>query len=412
MPHASYLAEVSWDGANIGQFVIGFSQLDGPDTFGQSFATRFDGADDDITNYVKAASWSRGRSSPTGPVSDGTGRLVLADPDGRFNPKNPDSPLFGKLKPLRPIRLTATTLVEDGHGHTLENVYPCFYHFIRSIVHNADPAVKETVIETIDLSIWLRRARPIIAAYGIGNMATAIGKVLDAIYWTEPAGRYLANGDDLPSWAADGSQAALDLITTFLLAIDPGGMFFIAGSGQPWYRDRHWLQLEASSATFDGIMSSAYPGVSIDTIENQATVTRTDGVPQTSTNPASSHDYAISQAADIESPLLNTDEQAAGLAAEITRRSGDPDDPLWDMRLINGDDDRLAQILGRELGDRVTVIDAGSGTDGDYILQSMSHDVTQAGRVHECSFGMTRRDERTPFVIGTSVLDGADQLIY
>ncbi len=175
MPSAEYTPEISWEGANIGQFVIGYSTLGGGDTFGQSFASRFDGEYDNLTDHVKSVSWSRGRASASGALSDGTGRLVLADRFGLFNPKNPDSPLAGKLKPLRPVRLTA------DYG---ASTYGCFYHFIRSIQHDPDPDVRETTIETVDLFQWLRQARPVLAAAGLENTGSAIGRVLDAIYWT------------------------------------------------------------------------------------------------------------------------------------------------------------------------------------------------------------------------------------
>lgn len=403
MPSAVYIPEVSWDGQNIGQFVIGTSVLSGTDTFGQSFESRFDGPYDNLTGYVNAVAWGRGRASPAGAMSDGTGRLTLKDRYGLFNPRNPGSPLAGKLKPLRPVRLRA---IYDGVEHG------CFYHFIRSIQHNPDPNVRETVIETVDLFQWLRQAKPVLAAAGIENAGHAIGRVLDAIYWTEPGLRDLARGDDLPAWDADGSQDALDLIASFLLATDPGGMFFHAGSGKATYKSRHTLLLQSVAATFAGTMTAALPGTTLDTVENRAHVTRTGGAEQTVTNPVSAHDYAIRDGAKLESPLLHNDDHARSLAAELTRRSGSPDEPLWDMRVMSGDHDRLVQILTRELGDRVTVTEAGGGSDGGYVLQQMSHTVDHGMKVHTASYGMTLYDAQSPFVIGSSLLDSADQLIY
>lgn len=404
--HAEYQLQASWDGANLGQFVIGFSQIAGPDTLGASFASRFDGDHDDLTGYLKSVTWSYGRAGSVGPAGQGTGRAVLTDRYGLFNPKNPDSPLTGKLKSMRPIRLM----------NTFEGVQRgSFYAFIDTIQHNPDPGVRETTITFFDLFEWLRRFKPTFSSSGLTNLGVAIGHVLDAVYWTEPGMRVLGRGDDIVEPAADGSHWALDIILEDYLAIDPGGIFFMdgpAGPGRAIYKSRHDLLVAPIAATFANTMSAVLPSTSSANIENRHQVTRTGGEPQVFTDSASVHDYAQRDGEQVESALLHDDAHAAALAAELGRRYGRPEDPVRNLVVKNGDRDRLLQILSREIGDRILVTETGGGSDGDFLIQQAGHEVTQKGKVHTATYALTERDDQTPFLIGSSLIDGTVPLIY
>lgn len=61
--------------------------------------------DVDVTDYVKAVSWSRGRDRETDDYQPTSGTLVLIDPDRRFDPNNDSGPYAGGLTPLRVIRI-------------------------------------------------------------------------------------------------------------------------------------------------------------------------------------------------------------------------------------------------------------------------------------------------------------------
>ncbi len=156
-------------------------------------------------------------------------------------------------------------------------------------------------------------------------------------------------------------------------------MVFIDASGRAVYKSRHDILQQAVARTFEAdALGGATPGTSADNIANRFTVTKTDGVAQTVTNAASAHDYTQRDGTSVESPLLHDDAHAGALAAELGRLYGDPDDPVRDLTLINGDRARLLQILQRELGERVVVQETGGGTDGDYIIQQATHTVAQA----------------------------------
>ncbi len=400
----SYTLQASWEGINTGTFTIGFSVVGGPDVVGPTFSSRFTGELDDLTPYVKSVTYSRGRTSGTGAITAGGGSVVLADEDGTFNPSNPDSPLAGLLKPMRPIRMLATKSGID---------YPVFYMFARSIEHNPDPNVLETTIEMIDLFEWLTRFSPVLESAGRETVGEAIGRVLNAIYWFDPTARSLDGGDDITGFTADGSSTGLSLVQDTLLAIDPGGLFFVNAAGQPTYKDRHTLQAQdaATTVTAAGI-SAAAPGTTSDNIFNTFTVTNGAGTPQTATDDASIQEYAPREGPSVSTDLLPSDEIALGLAGELARLYATPTDPVRDMALINGDSMRLGQILTLELGDRVTLVEGGGGTSGDFVIQQLQGQVSQGMKVHSVSYSLTAWDARDPIIVGVSKIGDGSIVTY
>jgi hypothetical protein len=67
------------------------------------------GAWSELTCDTTSASWSWGAPEALGPLTEcegGTLRVSLIDPDRRFDPENPDSPLLGVLKVGSPMRVT------------------------------------------------------------------------------------------------------------------------------------------------------------------------------------------------------------------------------------------------------------------------------------------------------------------
>lgn len=61
----------------------------------------------DISSQVRRVSTRRGRNRILNQFEAGTATVVLNDPNGDFNPQNPSSPYYGKLLPLRKIRIYA-----------------------------------------------------------------------------------------------------------------------------------------------------------------------------------------------------------------------------------------------------------------------------------------------------------------
>ena len=89
----------------------------------------FDDAIDDISAYVMRYRIHRGVHKEFGNVISGVLDLPVTNSTGRFSPSNASSPLYGNLKPWRPVQLVAS---EDGGDYTL---YRGFVSSIRCYPH-------------------------------------------------------------------------------------------------------------------------------------------------------------------------------------------------------------------------------------------------------------------------------------
>ena len=65
----------------------------------------------DITPQVRRVTTRRGRNRLLSQFEAGTATVILNDPNSDFNPQNTSSPYYGKLFPLRKIRIYAQTIV-------------------------------------------------------------------------------------------------------------------------------------------------------------------------------------------------------------------------------------------------------------------------------------------------------------
>jgi hypothetical protein len=81
----------------------------------------------DITDQVMKVSTRRGRNRILSKFEAGTATVTLNDPDSDFNPQNTSGPYYGKLLPLRKIRIYATLEYE---GSTIGNSNLCWIHNI------------------------------------------------------------------------------------------------------------------------------------------------------------------------------------------------------------------------------------------------------------------------------------------
>ena len=189
-------------------------------------------------------------------------------------------------------------------------------------------------------------------------------------------------------------------------------MLFRSADGTARYEDRSARSLRTSSSTIADTMSAASSGATLDRVANRARVTRTGGVTQTAVNGSSQDLYGTADAGDIESAYLLSDAQALSLASYLVGQLGEPRSPVWGLGLINRDADTMDQILQREIGDRITVSDTRGGTSGDYYIESISHEITEGGKFHRFTAGLSERGVGETFVIGTSTLGGGDILTY
>jgi len=359
----------------------------------------------DETDHLKEFAIERGMDEQLTRHLAGTLELVLAETTGRFNPVNASSPLQPYITyPLRRVRLSVTYA---------STVYWLFTGYTTR--HESDPGYGawEARISCMDAFVMLNETKPQEATGD--TTGSAIGDILFELgLYTVSGDVSLDDGDDI-DYAADGEQTALDVIADLLLT--ERGWFFVAADGVLTYRDRYAPNRSpytSSQGAIAGAMQAIAPAVDYAQIRNRATVTRTGGTPQTATGtspalPAGMYrDYPA-----IESDYLATDTQALALARHIVLKGQNPVAPVRYLDLSNGSADGFAQLLARELGDRVTVTEALGGTSGDYHIRRITHAVNWSGQIHRGSWSLEQRDTTTqPFIVGQSLVGGPDLITY
>ncbi len=105
MPAATFKAEIDFSqGANFSPALV----LDDPATPLDSAVLGTVAADVvDITNFVTQCFIRRAFNRSSDSFVGGSAKVVFVDQTGTFNPANTESTLYGKIKPMRKIRLTA-----------------------------------------------------------------------------------------------------------------------------------------------------------------------------------------------------------------------------------------------------------------------------------------------------------------
>ena len=106
MPAAAFKAEIDFsNGASFDPALV----LDDVNTVLDSAVLGTAAADVvDITEFVTQCYIKRAFNRSSDSFIGGSAKIVFVDQTGTFNPANTGSPLFGKIKPMRKIRMTAT----------------------------------------------------------------------------------------------------------------------------------------------------------------------------------------------------------------------------------------------------------------------------------------------------------------
>lgn len=399
--YAEYEIHIAWAGDVVNPFVIGESTLGGGDQLGGLFGTDFSGEHDNVSMDTKLFDIRRGRSDPMSDIQAGTCELVLLDTDGKYNPENQTSPLYGYITPMREVRIRA---LYDG------NYYVLFRGFLRTAEY--DPVTYETSIRCEDLFMRLDRTRPVVSPT-TGKTGALIQEVLVASGFDQPAFTDVdvTRGDNVSNFSLEGttdSRSGLGAIADLLESEQ--GLFFIAADGTATYRDRYTQRLTPASLVLSGVFRTAYPGVSLDNLYNVARVTKEGNTPQVAQDPSSIETFGPADIT-IESPYFESDAQAAGLAAYLVWQYRSPSAPVFDTPFVaNYNNHVMLAALERELFDRVTLDDPDLA--GDFYVESIAHRVEE-GRPHQVSWRLNKRKEPAElFVIGESTLGGGDILAY
>lgn len=182
--------------------------------------------------------YGRDQATATSPVTAGRGSLILGNEDRALSPRNTSSPLYGRLKPARPVlvqRTIGATPFTLFRGHT--DYTPL----------NPDLNARTVSVSMVDALQDFRGQVISTGLYSGLRTGDAVGLVLDAAGWT--GARDLDPGATYIPWWWLSNVDALTALQDLVASEGPPGLLTVGSSGEIVFRDRHHRLLDTRSLT-------------------------------------------------------------------------------------------------------------------------------------------------------------------
>src|SRR4249919_3348427 len=166
----------------------------------------YTGVYDNVTDYVRAkenaitVEYGRDQSTALAPTIAGRGSFMLDNDDRRFSPRYTSSPIYGYVKPSRPVKITRT-LPTSGTTYTL------FTGHTDDSPINPDVTSKQVSLSLVDSLADFRGLNITTPLYQGIRTGQAIGYILDACGWSAPLRDLDAGATVIPFWWEDGTDA-------------------------------------------------------------------------------------------------------------------------------------------------------------------------------------------------------------
>ena len=348
----------------------------------------------DITNQVMKVSTRRGRNRILSQFEAGTATVTLNDPNSDFNPQNTAGPYYGKLLPLRKIRIYATMEYE---GSPIE--IAIFAGYITSYDTGFYDGVNTTstvVLQCVDgfrlLNNVSTGTSPIPGATAGQLSGARIEEILDFAGF--PSSMRSTNpGNSTMQADPGGARSVLAAIQT--VEQSEFGAFFMQRSGKTLFLDRDTV-IERADAPVRIYSDTGAPGEflyqNIDLafddqlILNDVTVTRyNDGLgpalPQTVTD-QESIDRFFTKSGQRTGLLVQTDTESLDQANTLLAARKNADlriDSITLNNLASISELNLVVNLSSDIYNLIFVekeMSGGSGVEKELFIQGVQHDVT------------------------------------
>jgi len=268
----------------------------------------------DVSNQINRVETNRGRTALSDQFQTGALTLRIVDQNGDFNPQNVTGPYYNLLTPMKKVQITST----------FNSVtYPIFSGFITSYVttypNESGEDVAITTIQAVD-AFRLAQLAQISTVTGAtaGNLSgTRVNQILDEIDW--PASMRDIDAGLTTMQADPGTnRTALQALTT--VATSEYGALYVDATGSFVFQSRAVTvgSIGGTPTVFadDGTGIDYFDASWIlnDTlIFNKATITRTGGTAQVSSNQASIDKYFL-HSYFLDNLLMQTDAVALDYA--------------------------------------------------------------------------------------------------
>lgn len=315
----------------------------------------------DLSSRVEGLRLQRGTTRLDGPVpryETGTCTITLDNADRALDPTNLDGPyVTGGATQVTPMRGVRVQALWDGVLYDLWRGYADSW--LPTSGQGDTAQVVLTCSDAFKVLSGVRRAEA--PPVGAGEDSGArVDRILDSIAWPA-ADRMIATGNSTVQ-ATTLQGSALEELQ--LVAETELGELYVDAGGRVVFRNREAVLEDPRSAssqgTFgdaDGELCYAQAPMEYDdaTLRNQARITREGGTEQVADDAASQAAY-LTRTYERSGLVMETDGVAAGYAQWVVAQGAEPELRFRELVIDPHEDDLLwPQVLGRDLGDRITV---------------------------------------------------------
>ena len=243
----------------------------------------------DLTPNVYQISITRGRNIQRDQYEAGQCTVRVLDPLSYFNPQNTASPYYGKLVPLRKVRVSATTATTQKYlfsGYVIEY----FYHY----PVNQDTGYVDLICNDAFRLFNMANITTVTNATAGQDTGTRIGKILDQVSFPSSM-RTVATGAN--TCIADPATSRTSLAAIKNAEFSETGAFYMDGSGTAIFKNRTDVMNSLAKAPVAFNQTTGIPyrqlKFSFDDklIINQANFARVGGTTQVASNTASVNKY-------------------------------------------------------------------------------------------------------------------------
>lgn len=359
----------------------------------------------DVTGYLQEFSVKRGRQYEMDTVQAATASLVLNNLDRRFDPLHAGGPYYPNIKVMRRARLQAT------YSSITYDLYQGYIQAYKPTIAqgNGDAVMALAAVDGMKL---LANAK-LNTSFAAQRTDVRLGAVLDAIGWPA-ADRNLGAGLITTQATTLADTSALAHMQR--IVDDERGFLFLDKSGRVTFQDRYSrLKPTVTSLVIlgDGGGSEQFyvdQDFSLDDsrIINEARITRAGGTEQVASDATSQAQY-LPRTHGESGTLHDLDSDAYGLAAYLIGAYRQPGLRAGSIQLDADINPATLwpHVLGRELGDRITVRrrppGGGAAIDQPSHLEGASIQWTAEGGVWEVAWEVSPADTTQYWLLGDAV---------
>jgi hypothetical protein len=274
----------------------------------------------DVSNIAIQVATRRGRNRILGKFEAGTATVVLVDENGDWNPENTSSPYYGKLLPLRKIRIWAD--YDDGITTTRYYQFSGYITSYDNTFRVGTDAIQTVTLQCVDaFRLFNNVSISTVSGTPAGQSSGArVDALLDSAAF--PTSMRNVDAGDSTLQADPGTQR--DLLSALgNVAESEFGALYMDNEGNATFLSRSTLSEKADQTpTVFTDTGTGLPYVNVDfayddtQIFNDVTVTRAGGTPQNVQSTSSIETYFI-HSGSRSGILVETDQEALDQATMI-----------------------------------------------------------------------------------------------